>query len=428
MIRKSMVRTALVAMSIAVAFWLGYFARGSSRTAGVPSAAPLPVQVPPAPSTPAPVVKTVELKKEPLKEVEPAPQPKKVPALPTEPTATPEETLRRAIAAPPGIDRLFLWHAALAAVSTENWRGMFDIVSKARHQLQITADEEQAMLHRIGAVAGEAAAERFKPKDPVNNAETHTGRHAMRAWAERDPAAAWAYIEAQPKGRFRDGMIWGYVLGVAPRDLRKGMDALEALPPTFQKDFLERALERDQVLFYSQLVESWLEAGPKYAVQPDGQSKDLREFVFKELVTAQTRLGWGDPDGQRFVSWIEQFRGAPFASDKSLLTAVQHLMNKRSVDETMNWLESFTHDTPATAQNAVTEVMQRWTAKDLDGAKQWLEGHRDSPIHDFALVSFLKSQRSLSREEVLALLDTFQDTENAKLLPRNLDALTGRRR
>ncbi|MHA3770159.1 hypothetical protein ACXR0O_01320 [Verrucomicrobiota bacterium sgz303538] len=419
-----MLRPALIALSFAVAFWLGYFARGSSRTASIQPPPPPPMQAPTVASEPTRVIEKVEFKKEETKTVEPEPAPKEPTVIKTE---SPETTLNRAIAEPPGIDRLFLWQTALAGVTTENWRRMFDIVSKARHQLQITVDEEQAMLHRIGAIAGMAAVERFKPKDPVNDAETHTGRHAMRAWAERDRAAAWAYIEAQPKGRFRDGMIWGYALGVAPRDPHSGLEALQMLAPNVQEDFLKRVMERDQILFYSQLIESWLEAGPRNAIQPDGQNRDLRESVFRELVVTQTHFGWGDPEGQRFVSWIEQFRGAPFATDKSLVPAVQHLMNKRSVDETMNWLESYTHDSPAIAQSAATEVMQRWATKDAAGAKQWLEGHRDVPIYDFALASFLKAQRSLSREEVLALLDTFQNSDNTKLLPRNIDALTWRR-
>lgn len=312
----------------------------------------------------------------------------------------------RAITTPPGNARVLHLQQALAAIDSTNWRGAFEIFWRARTRNLISEKEQLWIMERIGNVAGLEAMERFKPRDPINNAETHNSRHAMKGWALRDPESALAYVKSQQEGRFREGMLWGYLAATALTDPPAALRAMEAAQPEEQTRLLRNLVLNEDGGHFEGLVSSWLEQSSTHTVA----DPNLRHAVFDALVNSRNRQVWSDPDGSRTLSWLGQFVGQPYAGDDSIVRGVAAVAERSGYAKTLEWVDAISAKRAPLAENATAQLFATWSRKDLAGSGAWLDSHRDSPIYQPAVAAFLRANRNqLDAATSRAWIETIPD-------------------
>ena len=285
------------------------------------------------------------------------------------------------------LGRLAAWQATYERVDARNWRSIFTLTLKARTAGMISVEEQRRIWQRIGEVAGREALDAMKPKDLVRDWELNSGRYAMQGWAQRDPAAAWSYIESLPAGNFREGMVAGYAWGRGPADAEKAIAALQTLPEGRQAFLVRRALENQDGRHMTEFAQAWLET------PGDGQSKD-RQAVFTALWNTQRAVDWDDQKGGKLALWLENFAGKPYLPPSVVGDTALRLASGQSPEAAISWVERMAVRSPEAVHWAASQVMQRYARADLDAAGQWLNAHRDSPLYDHAALGFLASQRA----------------------------------
>jgi hypothetical protein len=286
----------------------------------------------------------------------------------------------------PGLRRLTTLYTALDAIDVNNWRSVFEVLWKARRENLLSESELNLALQRIGQATGREGLSHFRPADPVNDYETHTARYAMQGWAEAAPAEAWAYIQEQPEGKFREGMITGYVWGVGANDTKAALDALDHVEPHTQASILSTSLGSANGAHYSKLAEQWLAAR---ADAPDsGATSEQQNRVFSSLLQIQQQQGWDDPTGERIARWMEAFQGRTFVAANHV-AAVAHQQAGSSPEAALGWIASFAGPDQRLGEGPTMQLMARLARTDLNRAAQWLDQNRENPHYDQAAAAFI---------------------------------------
>jgi hypothetical protein len=314
----------------------------------------------------------------------------------------------RAITTPPGNARVLHLQEALAAIDRNNWRGAFEVFWRARTRNLISEKEQLWLMERIGDVAGLEAMERFKPRDPINDAETHSARHAMKGWALRDPQGALAYVSSQPEGRFREGMLWGFLAATAVTDPPAALRAIDAAQPEQQTRLLRNLVVSEDGGHFEGLVSSWLEQSSTNS----GGDPNTRPAVFDALIASRNRQVWADPDGNRTLTWIEQCVGKPYAGDDSIVRGVGAVAERAGYGRALEWVDTISAKKAPLAENATAQLITAWSRKDPAGTGAWLDSHRDSPIYQPAVGAYLRANRNqLDAATARAWIETIPDPE-----------------
>jgi hypothetical protein len=346
-------------------------------------------------------------------------QPVKIPAAfaDAELKSDAERLALHAITEPPGLRRLTSLQGAMESITAANWEPLFEVLWKARRENLLNETEFDLVMQRIGEVAGRGGLTRFRPNDPVNESETHSARFAMRGWADADPAAAWAFIQEQPEGKFREGMITGYVWAAGATDPTAAMKALEILPTGAQAQLLRGTLNRRDGPHYAALAEQWLEANS--SGEAEGSEQAQRQ-VFSALLGVQSQQRWSDPSGERIARWIERFAGRAYVGDEHVMIAAMH-QAEENPEKALEWTGQFTAANPKLGGRAAHELMERYAKRDVAAAAQWLDANRESPLYTGAVGGFLRSQREhLDPETTNTWLATIVDEKARMRVAENL--------
>lgn len=283
------------------------------------------------------------------------------------------------------LGRLAAWQTAYERVDAKNWRSIFGLTIKARTAGMISVEEQRRMWQRIGEVAGREVMDAMKPKDLVRDWELNSGRYAMQGWAQRDPGAAWSYIESLPAGNFREGMVAGYAWGRGTADPEKAVAALQSLPEDRQAFLVRRALENQDGRHLTDFARMWLDT------PGDGQSKD-RQAVFTALLNAQQAVDWDDKSGKKLAAWVESFAGKPYVTPFAITLAASRIA-RQSPEAAIQWTERMAEKSPAAAGEAAAHAVAQYARTDLDAAASWLNTHRESALYDQAAYGFLSGAR-----------------------------------
>ena len=332
---------------------------------------------------------------------------------------TVEEHARLMVTQKPGLARTALLESLLERVTAENWLAVFEVMWRAREEGMISEREQHWFLQRAGAAGGAAAAERFKPKDPVKDWDTHSGRQAMRGWAQADPAAALAWLDAQPEGNYRTGMADGFVRGLAADDPEVALRVMGTLVPDQQRQLMNALLNLEDAPHYVPFAQDWLTSGALDAAAPE--SMQIKEQVFGNLIEAQTKTLWNDRDGTRLAQWAEQFAGREFISAQGLSRLANGLEGRMAASGVIELLERMSAPDLPVQSNPVGGVMQRWARQDPSAATQWLNDHTDSPSYDAAVSAFVRSVPEADPAARRAWIETVHDEALRTQLQRQLD-------
>ena len=330
-----------------------------------------------------------------------------------------EDHARLMVTQKPGLARTALLESLLERVTADNWLAVFEVMWRAREQGMISEREQHWFLQRAGAVGGVAAVERFKPKDPVKDWDTHSGRQAMRGWAQADATAALAWLDAQPEGNYRTGMADGFVRGLAADDAKVALRVMGTLVPDQQRQLMNALLNLEDAPHYVPFAQDWLTSGALDAAAPE--TMQIKSQVFSQLVEAQAKALWNDRDGTHLAQWAEQFAGREFVSLQGLYCLANGLQGRMAAPGVIELLERMsTPDSPVLG-NPVGAVMQRWAMQDSGAAAQWLNDHTDSPSYDAAVLAFVRSAPEADPAARRAWIETVHDEAMRTQLQRQLD-------
>ena len=330
-----------------------------------------------------------------------------------------EEHARLIVTQKPGLARTALLESLLERVTADNWLAVFEVMWRAREEGMISEREQHWFLQRAGAVGGAAAAERFKPKDPVKDWDTHSGRQAMRGWAQADTAAALAWLDAQPAGNYRTGMADGFVRGLAADDPEVALRVMGTLVPDQQRQLMNALLNLEDAPHYVPFAQDWLTSGALDAAAPE--SMQIKAQVFGNLIEAEAKALWNDRDGTRLAQWAEKFAGREFVSAQALQRLAGGLDGHMAAPGVIELLERMSAPELPVQGNPVGGVMQRWARQDSDAAAQWLNDHTDSPSYAAAVIAFVHSVPEADPAARRAWIETLHDEALRTQLQRQLD-------
>ncbi len=302
----------------------------------------------------------------------------------------------------PGLARGTLLESLIERTTAENWKSVFEVMWRARQEGMISEREEQLFLQRAGEVAGVAAMERFKPVDPVNDWDTHSGRHAMRGWAQVNSSTAMEWLDAQPAGNYRTGMAQGFVLGSAAQDPKAALKVTAMLPAGDQQWLMHAMLRAEEAPHYAPFVQQWLASGTPEDAQTRAQ-------VFGALVETKVKALWNDRNGERLTQWIEQFAGRDFVSAHALSRLVQRLTERMDAPKIIDLIERMAVPVAPGESDPIYAVMQRWSRQDAGAAQQWLNDHQDSGSYDAAVLSFIGNASIGDPNVKRAWIETLRD-------------------
>jgi|GEM_PF-4476672 len=335
-----------------------------------------------------------------------------------DPEATIDSLVAIVAKEPPGLARFALLHAALQRITRENWHAALVTMWKARAEGLINDEEVRFFLQRLGEAAGPAALEGFKPKDPVNAWETHSGRFAMMGWAMSDPAAAKAWLETQPAGRYHDGMLWGYALGLGLRDAPAALQAMQTLEPGEQRRLLSTALNGISGSGYQPLAEAWLQAnaptGDEAAASLRGKNNEFTQ-VFDQFLGAQIASLSNEKKNDKFFAWVDRLdeRPAAWFGPQNIDRIASEFTRRDALPQALDWIARFTADQPVAGARSANYMMMQWTRTDPIAAGNWLNQNANSPLYDVAVTAFLNgSPTPLDAETLQAWANTMHEPKN----------------
>jgi hypothetical protein len=232
----------------------------------------------------------------------------------------------------------------------------------------------------------------------------------MMGWAMKDPAAAKAWLETQPAGKYRDGMTWGFALGTGLRDAPAALRTMQALDPSEQKRLLSMALYDTNGTRYAALAEAWLTANDLSGAGKVREQNDDVTLVFDALLTAQLTAGSAETENDKFHAWVDGLDTKPWFGPQGISSVAREFTRRGEMNEAMEWIERFTSELPAAGVAASWQTMQRWASTDPEAAANWLNQNGTSPHYDKAVSAFLQLQfNRIDKETARAWASSIRD-------------------
>lgn len=330
-----------------------------------------------------------------------------------------EDHARLVITEKRSLARSALLESLIERITRDNWLSVFEVTWPAREEGMISEREEQLFMQRFGEVAGIATMERFKPHDPVKDWDTHSGRHAMRGWAQADPSAAMSWLEAQPEGNYRVAMIQGFVSGVAAQDPKAALHATGMLPHQHQEWLLNSLLTVEEAPQNLPFIQQWLTSGSLAAAAPE--RAQLQAQVFAQLVDTKIKTLGNDRDGTRVSAWIEQYAGREFVTAPALYRLAEKLAGRMEAPRVIELLDRLPAQAFPWQNDPIGVVMRRWSRQDPGAAQEWLNDHHEAHNYDAAAASFVQSAAIEDPAVRRAWIETLHDEALRAQLMRQFD-------
>lgn len=278
----------------------------------------------------------------------------------------------------------------LNSVTPENWKEALEAILPLYDTLH--HDRWGGVMRRMGAVAGRDVMEHFRPGNTLVDYEGYGARHAMRAWAGADREAALHYIESLPEGRFRDGMVIGF--------LRAGGNVTASSLETFYEQLPQSlwpqiaAAQRDMIRWEppnaNAAVKEWLADTGRTHGADSARYRMVQEAVDLHLLEGAMWDKNATDVSALTKEYFARDRGA--VTDRTLNTALQN-QARFEPQQAMELATAQLADRPTLAVS-VPVIMSNWAAADSGAAGDWLNGHRTSPVYDQAAAAYALELRS----------------------------------
>jgi hypothetical protein len=280
---------------------------------------------------------------------------------------------------------------------------------KARSEGLLTEEESYYVMHRAGELCGAIALEKCKRSDLVNAEENYNGRYAMMGWAMVNPAAAKAWLDTQPAGRYRDGMLWGYVFGTGLTDAPTALRVLQTMEAPQQVKLLGKILEGKDGHRYRALAEAWLNSNSEGNPPGLRSEDDPVTAVYNLLLESQVRALSITKLSGKFIAWADTLGDKPWLGPQNVAFVASEFGRRNELERGLGWVEHMTEAEPSVGQNAVRTLMLQWTKRDSGAAAEWLTRNRESTHYDQAVSAFLDAQAQLDPEVARTWANSIHD-------------------
>ncbi|MDB6135967.1 MAG: hypothetical protein JWM59_4210 [Verrucomicrobiales bacterium] len=265
-------------------------------------------------------------------------------------------------------------------LTPDNWREAIDTALPLYDFLH--PDKWGALMMRVGAVGGEASARHFRPDNELVDYEGFGSRNVVRGWAAVDRAAAQAFVESLPEGRYRDGMGIGFLWGIDEASVASLDKLYDRLPKGLWPQIA--AAQRDMARWESAGPESGVEGWLARTEAEFGRDSE-RFRVAQETADLHFLEGamW-DKDSGKVENLTNEYlnRSGKLTTDRVLRTALTSLGQLDPVKSLDLVLANLS--THPVLGSSVPMIMTDWTKRDTGAPGNWLNANQDAPVYDKA--------------------------------------------
>lgn len=272
----------------------------------------------------------------------------------------------------------------LTGITPENWREAAEAALPLYDFLH--PDKWAAVMVRLGAVAGRDAMERFKPSNTLVQYEGYGARSAMRGWTMTDRAAAEAFVESLPEGRYRDGMGIGFLRGIDEASTASLEKLYDQLPRSLWPQI--SAAQRDMVRWETPGsdagMNNWL-AGVESSAGHDSERFKVAQETF-DLHFLESAM-W-DKNAAKVASLTNAYLDRPSneTTDRVLNTALASLSSFEPA-QALDLVQANSSKRPALEQSIPT-IFTDWASRDSGAAGDWLNAHSSVGFYDSAAAAY----------------------------------------
>lgn len=307
-------------------------------------------------------------------------------------------------------------------ITAENWDEAFEGILKNLYGKGLMAPGSwEALMAKLGEVAGKQAMEKFRPGDTLMGYECYSARLAMQSWAAKDVEAAKQYFLTLPDGRFKDGMGIGLFQAMVGRD-RAGLEGLfQTLPEAYWNQIATNL--RDVIRWESgpNPVPTWLQQteaslgkdSPQYKAVK--QAADLHDLEHAEFSNLPLRLG------QLAAGY---FADPANVSDRVLSTSALALAGSQP-SQAMDYVNGAAQRRPMLS-TTVPGIVTAWAKADLGAPGEWLNGHRQSPLYDDAATAYVNQLKSDDPAAAHQWAETIHDQNRKQAVLKILNSVSGK--
>jgi hypothetical protein len=295
----------------------------------------------------------------------------------------------------------------VADLTAENWKAAFDGILKNLYGKGLMGPGSwEALMAKIGQVAGNEAMENFRPADLLMGYEAYSARLAMQSWAAKDVEAAKQYLLTLPDGRFKDGMGIGLFQAMAGRD-RAGLEGLfRTLPEAYWPQI---AANLRDVIRWEQSrgghpVRDWLQQTESALGKDSAQYRAVKQAAeLHELEGAEF-----GKQPLRMAQLASEYFGNPTnVSDRVLSTSALALAGSQP-QQALDYVDSLGGKRPALAAT-VPGIVTAWAKVDLGAPGEWLNQHPHSPFYDDTAAAYAQELKHEDPAASLQWAETIHD-------------------
>jgi hypothetical protein len=297
-----------------------------------------------------------------------------------------------------------------------NWVEAFEGVYPLFGKGLLGPNTWEALMAKIGELAGKQAMEKFRPTNSLMNYEAFSARFAMQSWATKDIEAAKEYFLTLPDGRFKDGMGIGLFQAMAGRNRASLEGLFQTLPEPYWNQIATNL--RDVIRWESgpNPVPTWLQqteatlgkdSAQYRAVKQAADLHDLEHAEFSRLPLRVGQLAAG------------YFANPTEVSDRVLSTSALALAGSQP-GQAMDYVVGLGIQRPALTAT-VPGIVSAWAKADLGAPGEWLNGNPQSPLYDDTAVAYVKELKSEDPTAARQWAQTINDPARKQALLKLID-------
>lgn len=236
--------------------------------------------------------------------------------------------------------------------------------------------ELEALGRRWGAIDPEGAV-KFLTAQPGDKKTIF--EQVMSGWATASPAAAQAWLQANPQhAHYQDALI-GLVSGHAQTDLQGAtgtvLEILGADPNASDPRFAGRMLDRLADAAANESLDglkAWYDRLPS-----DAKWEQIKASA---AVKVYDRLP--KDDYEENALWVASQAGSTWST--AVIARFSGDYARANPEAAMNWVQTTRPKSDNDIIVGVIEVVRTWSEQDMTGLGRWLETNRDSPVFNQA--------------------------------------------
>jgi RNA polymerase sigma factor (sigma-70 family) len=286
----------------------------------------------------------------------------------------------------------------LAALTAENAPQIAEAFERVKNAGIKFADEQRLFLRAWGKLDGSAA---------VEYAVGHSGQSsdeavaALGGWASAAPAAAQAWLDAQPESDAKETLTYGLLDGWSTVDFQAAAAYAESRPSSpardsFRELLLQRALRSGGIT----AAQNWVDRIPE-----NDQNRDYKQRAFGDVIQAML---YRDPAAA--ARWISELNGQAFVGTDAVTNTAAKLAETSPTDA-LRWLTTLKLTDANGAGQGAGAVLQTWAQQNPEAAGAWLQQNPNHPFYDQMTASYVRTVAGVDRNVAQEWAQTIRNAQ-----------------